>query len=217
MELSAIAYKKIQPQFDDTILNIIDDKVSGVQCYIRQYRNTLNITFRGTDSLKDWKTDLTFWKKTLPYGNDKSKIRVHTGFINAYKSPAVRDVIHSYISPRIIKIQIYGHSYGAALAILCAVDIEYNFPEKDIEAIVFGCPRIGNNAFKKSYNQRVFKTIRVENGNDIVTKVPFSAWGYHHVGTKLHIGSPRIVGSFSFNDHYQQEYYSSLLKSMLLH
>lgn len=217
MELAAIAYKKIQPQFDDTILNIIDDKMSGVQCYIRQYRNMLNITFRGTDSLKDWKTDLTFWKKTLPYGNDKSKIRVHTGFINAYKHPNVRNVIHSYISPRIIKIQISGHSYGAAMAILCAVDIEYNFPEKDIEAIVFGCPRIGNNAFKKSYNQRVFKTIRVENGNDIVTKVPFAVWGYHHVGTKLHIGSTRIIGSFSFNDHYQQEYHSSLLKSMLLH
>jgi hypothetical protein len=38
---------------------------------------------------------------------------------------------------------------------------------------------VGNRAFAKSYNRRVFKTLRVENGNDIVTRVPpaFSASG----------------------------------------
>lgn len=216
LELAAVAYRNAQPQYDDTLLTIIDDKESGVQCYIRRVKNNLNITFRGTDSLLDWKTDFKFCETTFPYGNHHSKIRVHRGFLEAYKHPNVRDVIHAHVKDNISSITIYGHSYGAALSVLCAVDIEYNFPDKDIEVIVFGCPRVGNHAFMKSYNKRVFKTIRVENGNDIVTKVPFASWGYRHVGTKLHVGAPRIFGLVSFHAHYPHEYYSSLLSSILI-
>lgn len=216
MELSAIAYIKTQPQYDKTILSIIDDSETGVQCYIRRKKNILTITFRGSDSLKDWKTDFTFWKKTIPYGNFLSPIRVHKGFLNAYKSPNVRDVIQSNVSDEITKIELSGHSYGAALAVLCAVDLEYNFPNKDIEVILFGCPRVGNRAFVKSYNQRVFKTYRVENGNDMVTKVPFTLWGFHHVGIRIHIGFPRIFGFMSFRAHDKYAYYRSLIKGMWL-
>lgn len=109
-------------------------------------------------------------------------------------------------------MNVMGHSYGAALAVLCAVDLEYNFPRKDYEVFLFGCPRIGNRAFKKSYNKRVFKTFRVDNSNDIITKIPFALWGYRHVGIKIHIGIPRILGVVSFNDHRPQKYYTNLFK-----
>lgn len=66
---------------------------------------------------QDWKTNLTFRKKVVPYGNDSSKIRIHSGFIYAYKSPSVRDVIHSVISNDIYNIKLTGHSQGAALAL----------------------------------------------------------------------------------------------------
>ena len=214
MELSAAAYKNIQPMAPGVTLGVIDSE-NGVQCFLRRQGDTLYITFRGSDSSRDWATDLTFWKKTLPYGNKFSPIRVHTGFINAYNSPSVRSVIHSWITGSTHHIKITGHSYGAALGVLCAVDIEYNFPDKDIEAIVFGCPRVGNNAFKKSYNKRVFKTVRVENGNDIVTKIPFAICGYRHVGTRLHIGLPRLLTNASRQDHRLQYYYESLIKKYL--
>lgn len=81
-----------------------------------------------------------------------------------------------------------------ALAVLCAVDLQYNFPSKDCEVILFGCPRVGNRAFQRSYNQRVFKTLRVENGNDIVTKIPLALWGFRHVGIPIRIGTPRCFG-----------------------
>ncbi len=214
MELSSEAYKNVQPTHPNTTVKIIDHP-NGVQCYIRQQGEHMSITFRGSDSLRDWKTDLTFWKKVVPYNNTSSKIRVHTGFINAYKDPGVRDLIHTYITEDIHCITITGHSYGAALAVLCAVDVEYNFSTKDIEVITFGGPRIGNNAFVKSYNKRVCKTLRVENGNDIVTKVPFASWGYHHVGATIHVGVPRIFGLFSFHQHYPHEYYKSLIMKFL--
>ena len=215
MERAAFAYHDIQPNGDHTLLTVIDDAQSGVQGYLRRQEDTLWITFRGTSSCIDWKTDFHFFKKIIPYNNNSSKIRVHEGFINAYKSPHVRDKIHRYVTAEISKIKIEGHSYGAALSILCAVDLQYNFPDRDIEVIVFGCPRVGNRAFQKSYDQRVFKTIRVENGNDLVTKIPFAWMGYRHVGTRLHIGPLRLPLVVSVAQHPPHAYYRSLVKSRL--
>lgn len=215
MELAELAYLEDQPMLSDSVMTVIDDDQTGVQCYIRKTEDLLDITFRGSNSAKDWRHNLMFWKKCIPYGNTCSKIRVHTGFLNAYKSKQVRNRLLNMVTPEIRRIHICGHSYGAALSVLCAVDLQYNFPDRDIEVIVFGCPRIGNRAFQKSYNSRVFKTLRVENGNDIVTKVPFALWGYRHVGAKLHVGAPRLPCLVSFEQHRQQRYYSSLFLRLL--
>ena len=187
MEFSALAYAQVQPPLFGELVAVIDDCPTGVQCFVRQRGSALSIVFRGSDSRKDWITDLTFFKKAIPYDNPASKIRVHGGFINAYKAPQIRGRLQRLISPQIRKVMICGHSYGAALAVLCAVDLQYNFPSKDYEVILFGCPRVGNRAFQRSYNQRVFKTLRVENGNDIVTKIPLALWGFRHVGIPVRI------------------------------
>ncbi len=210
MSLSALAYRDIQPAcLSGTLLEINDPK-TDIQCFLRKMERTLTITFRGSDSHQDWKTNFAFQKKKIPYGNTASKIRVHTGFIDAYKSPAVRDTIHDIMSDEICQVKICGHSQGAALAILCGVDLEYNFPDRDYEVMLFGAPRVGNNAFRKSYNKRVFKTLRIENGNDIVTKIPFICMGYRHVGMRIHIGRPRLPGVLSALDHYPQAYYGNI-------
>ncbi len=182
-------------------------------CYIGISPPYLKIIFKGSDSREDWRQDLRFWKRTIPYGNNSSKIRVHSGFISAYKSKEVRGQIHKYVTEDICRIQLTGHSLGAALAVLCAVDLQYNFPSKDYEVVLFGCPRVGNIAFARSYNRRVFNTIRVVNKNDFVTKLPPSLIGYRHVGARFKIGN---VGSFgSGSPHSAQSYYSNLLNRLL--
>ncbi len=211
MEYSAKAYRNIQPNEPGQRLIYINSKSTGVQCYLRSSEGLLQITFRGTDSCQDWLTDFRFWKKTIPYGNTASKIRVHSGFIDAYKSDEVRGVIHRYIDDTVNKVLIMGHSYGAALSVLCAVDLQYNFPHKDYEVTLFGCPRVGNKAFQKSYNKRVFKTFRVENGNDIVTKIPFALFGFRHVGMRIPVGHYRVLGILSFHQHEPGEYYRNIL------
>ena len=211
LNLSACAYRDIQPYTRCPCTGIIDDPASGVQCYLRTDKDILWVTFRGTDSLKEWKSNLAFWKKTIPYDNAASEIRVHTGFINAYKMKTVRDKILAAITKDIHHVKITGHSRGAALAVLCAVDIQYNYPDRDIEAVLFGCPRVGNKAFAKSYNRRVDKTVRVENGNDIITKIPFPFMGFRHVGAKVHTGMPRLPFIFRRIDHYPHQYLSGLL------
>lgn len=211
MELAGLAYGPEQATAPTTLLTVIDDPNSDIQCYLRRWGDLLAIAFRGTDSPWDWHTDFMFWQKTIPYGNTASKIRVHAGFIRAYNRPEVRGRIHSMITGDLRRVFVTGHSYGAALAVLCGVDLQYNFPDRDYEVMLFGCPRVGNRAFAKSYNKRVFKTVRVENGNDIVTKIPFAMMNYRHVGAPVHIGPMRLPLIFSPLDHRPRVYYGNLL------
>ena len=214
LEEAAFAYQDIQPCIFDTNTTVIDDCDTGVQCYLRQKKSLLTITFRGTDSNTDRKNNLSFWKKVVPYGNIYSKIRVHCGFLNAYKSEKIRHQIQHCITSQIKQVRIAGHSLGAATAILCAIDLQYHFPDRDYEVALFGCPRIGNRAFQKSYNKRIYKTLRVENGNDIVTKVPPVWMGYRHVGIRIPVGMPRLPFIYSISQHRRQEYYKQLWKEM---
>jgi len=212
LEYSGLSYNDVQPEEDQQILCSVNDVETDVCYHIRKQGSTLIIAFRGSDSKKDWSFNLDFCKKVIPYGNLESKIKVHSGFINAYKSKNVRNNILKFVTDKIDRIELTGHSYGAALAIICAVDLQYNFSNKDYEVIVFGCPRVGNKAFKESYNKRVFKTLRVENRGDIVTKVPLFLMGYRHVGARLIIGKRKVFPFFLYgkNNHLLQEYYSNI-------
>ena len=212
LELCGLSYYDLQPEVKNQKLMFINDEKTDVQCFIRKIGNKLVVTFRGSDSLKDWITDFTFWKKVVPYDDASPEIRVHTGFINAYKSPGIREKIQNFVTDDIEKIRITGHSYGAALAVLCAVDLQYNFGDRDYEVALFGCPRVGNAAFKRSYNKRVFKTLRFEYEHDIITKVPFAILGYRHVGAKIKIGRRGLYKVFSMRYHKLQRYYSSIWK-----
>lgn len=214
LELSGMAYAPIQPR-GHSRLTTIDDAESGVQCFLRRDEDRLFVTFRGSDSKLDWHHNFQFFKKCIPYDNPDTAIRVHAGFLNAYKTPKVRRRIQDMVSSSVRKIQISGHSLGAALAVLCAVDLQYNFPDRDIECIVFGCPRVGNAAFRDSYNKRVFKTVRVENGNDIITKIPLWIMGYRHVGVQIALGAPRLPGIVTFLSHDPRRYYQNFLQRYL--
>lgn len=173
------------------------------------------IVFRGTDTAEEWRSNFAFCRKKIPYGNANSDVRVHEGFISAYSSTLVRKRIHELVPKRPCRVIVTGHSRGAALAALCALDLQYNFPYLDIEAYLFGCPRIGNGAFARSYNKRVCKTLRVQNGNDIVTKLPPAFMGYRHVGICVNIGKIRLPFSVSFSSHIPGEYYRKLISERL--
>ncbi len=173
--------------------------------------STVTIVFRGTDSKSEWASNFAFCRKKIPYENTKSEIRVHSGFIDAYNNELVRDRIHKLIPHKPCRVVVTGHSRGAALAALCGVDLQYNFPHLDIAVYLFGCPRVGNKAFAKSYNKRVCRTVRVQNGNDIVTKLPPAFFGYRHAGCAVNVGKTRFPLVFSFKEHYPEQYYASLV------
>lgn len=214
MEYAGLSYSITQPHMKGEHVYSFSDEETDIQYFIRLIDSTLIVAFRGSDSKKDWQADLRFMKKRVPYDNKNSKIRVHSGFINRYKTPQIRQHILSYITKDIKKVIVLGHSYGAALATLCAVDIQYNHPSKDIEVALFGAPRVGNKAFQKSFDKRVYKTLRVENGNDIVTKVPLKWMGFRHVGVPIAVGKKRIPFLISFKQHHPSQYLGSIFKTL---
>ena len=208
LELSSIAYRDNQPLCHCTKLTLVEDEETDTECFVRVRDNGVAIAFRGTDSPRNWFYDFCFSKRTVPYDNTATDIRVHAGFLATYRS--VREKIHALIPEGACRVIVTGHSLGAALAVLCAVDIQYNFPHKDVEVYAFGCPRVGNKAFAKSYNKRVFKTLRIVNGNDIVTKLPPALFGYRHVGIGIHTGALRLPLAVSFSAHAPGNYYRAL-------
>ena len=210
MELAGMSYSASNPPLGG-VIQVIDDGPTGVQCVLRRWGTRLSVVFRGSDALIDWAHNLRFCKKVIPYGNTASPIRVHGGFLDAYKAPQIRLAIRRAVTADIRQVDLTGHSYGAALALLCAVDLQYHFPTLDYTVALFGCPRVGNRAFRASYDRRVFKTVRVEYGNDIVTRLPFAWMGFRHVGARLHLGPPRLPFFPSLDDHRPQRYLAALL------
>ena len=161
--------------------------IADVQGAFFRDGETLIICFRWTDSKFDWMRNFRFWKKTIPYGNKKTPIRIHAGFLSAYH--AVRKLIHDKVRETGCDwVVTIGHSFGAALATLCAVDMEHNFNFENVSCYAFGSPRVGNRAFAKSFKKRVPLMERVVYGDDIVCKVPPWWMFYKHVPGLQRIG-----------------------------
>lgn len=83
-------------------------------------------------------------------------------------------------------IYITGHSLGAALATIAAMDIAViDLAQQDkiknpINLYTFASPRVGDNIFAKAFNEFIseerINAFRFANSEDIVPKIPFPVW-----------------------------------------
>jgi hypothetical protein len=203
------------------------DNVWGIFGERKDMPNTLFIIFCGSDNDRglekgkkgDWGYNLDFkkiviannkrWNKDKfinPYENVNPKIKVHRGFFECYLK--VRDkILKKAEEKKYDSIIVAGHSLGGGLTQACAVDIQYNLPDKDITAVPISSPRFGNSAFTKSYNKRVPHTYRLMHANDMVTKVPPKWMGFKGVNFLFHfakVGWWHFITNFFGNplDHY---------------
>jgi len=80
-------------------------------------------------------------------------------------------------------LRITGHSLGAALATLLAIDVAASGAFTSPEVYTFASPYVGDQQFVNAYNHYVANTWRIANQVDIVTHVPPRLFfGYEHVG-----------------------------------
>ena len=179
------------------IFNSVD-----TQCFVATKGDTVVLSFRGTDGLKDSFTDAAaLFRDTVKVGTRETQ--VHRGFENALsalegrarddrgrplkvtktngtgRDPGSQDLsLHEEIrklteGPPRRKLYITGHSLGAALATIEAFNLtREGVPVESVYTI--GSPRVGDPAFRDEYDKRLKdRTFRHVNYSDIVTRVPF--------------------------------------------
>ena len=183
--------------------------LQNVEGFYGKWKDGYFIMFRGTDSLLGWIRNFMFAKKVIPYEGTNPEIKVHHGFLKNYL--AIRENIHKVVKEcGHKKIYVHGHSMGAALTTLCALDLQYNFPDIEIGSYVLASPKIGNEKFVESFNKRLPDFVNIEQGSDLIPQVPPRFFGFRHNGQFFHIGKKRRFGIGTHKDHNWWKYYRAL-------
>ncbi|WP_420819785.1 lipase family protein [Paenibacillus monticola] len=138
--------------------------------FIIESPQVIIIAFRGTSSATNWISDTIASQKRFKY--IKEDCLTHRGFTDIYAS-ARNGIISALASLSADKtLYITGHSLGAALATLCAIDIAANTAYSSPNQFTFGSPRVGDPAFAKAFAKYVPNSYRIANLFDVITHAP---------------------------------------------
>jgi hypothetical protein len=148
------------------------------------------VAIRGTASIFEWVQDFRFLLVRCPFLAGAGF--TENGFTAVYESlrtgpdagsTRLVDALSGLAWPRLVaSMTLCGHSLGAALATLLALDVGANTTFKQPTAYTFASPRVGDPSFADTYNQLVPDTFRFSNRLDIVPKSPSPPLYEHVVG-----------------------------------
>ncbi|PON98487.1 Fungal lipase-like domain containing protein [Trema orientale] len=163
-------------------------------------RREIYVAWRGTSVSTEWETNSQFINlesidPLLPLRDNPTRpldheAQVHAGFLSVYTSKrggssyaadsageqlrkVIKDLMKEYEGED-RSIVITGHSLGGALATLSAFSLVANgISDIPVTAVVFSCPKVGNQAFKNLVHQhRNLKILHVLCGGDFVPALP---------------------------------------------
>lgn len=155
------------------------------------------VAFRGTQTAFEWLHDIEFVKADFPYVAHAGK--AERGFAGLYGTckwggkagaPRLADALLEAAGEQ--SLSITGHSLGAALATLLALEMAARLPRPP-HVMTFASPLVGNKTFAGKYDELVPDSWRVANRSDIVTALPPSLVGYTHVATEYPINSDHLT------------------------
>jgi predicted lipase len=149
---------------------------------IARNENKIYVSFRGSGitSAKNWAKNGQF-AKTKRW-SDQPKSKVHKGHSISWTSirPYVTSMVNNFKSAcPSCSIVIVGHSLGAGLATLAAVDLTRE--GNRVGLVTLGSPRVGNKDFAAYFRKLRIPTIRWVHKNDLVPHAPPTLLGYAHV------------------------------------
>ncbi|GGG88674.1 lipase family protein [Paenibacillus radicis (ex Gao et al. 2016)] len=185
--------------------------------FILESENDIIIAFRGTSSTNDWIADVLASQIKFPYLPEEDCL-THHGFTEIYSS-AREQVVACLgdLSPD-KNLYITGHSLGAALSTLCAVDVAANTNHTAPQLFTYGSPRVGDPEFATVFTTYVPNSYRLANLYDIVTYAPPAVYKlpmqekkyyYSHVPTLVSLSFQH--GSIKAN-HMVGSYFAELSK-----
>lgn len=212
--LCSVSYCKSAPDMQSalrtrgwTLLLPIAEACTDTHGYLAQDQaGNKALVFRGTQSWTNLQTDLN----AVP--EKANGMTVHEGFWKAYSSVAalIKTALQQHPVSMVkeapipasamrggaTSLLITGHSLGAALATIAAVDLSMNVFAQNLGLITFGGPRVGFSDFTNEFETRMERRyIRTVYLSDFITQVPVSP--YKHVGGLLHLDAKgRELGPF---------------------
>nr|GMD93170.1 phospholipase A1-II 1-like [Ipomoea batatas] len=157
-------------------------------------RRDILVVWRGTETMSEWTEDfkIVMVKPPIILAGDNDSL-VHKGWYEMYTSTnqdshlnsnSARDEVRKEVAKLLeqykneeVSITVTGHSLGASLATLNAVDLAanpLNNTDVLVTAFLFASPKVGNEGFKNAFSQQKnLRALRVVNQDDLVPKVPF--------------------------------------------
>ena len=131
--------------------------------------NELLVTFRGSESAKDWLVNMC--AMMVRYDG----CMVHAGFLASWCSVDLQvvDAIDKYMRNTDLNlggIVVAGHSLGSAMATLCAYDLTRVRPQYQVRLTTFAGPRVGDAAFANKIMK--VNPLTIQHTGDIVPSVP---------------------------------------------
>jgi triacylglycerol lipase len=147
------------------------------------------IVFRGTQTSMEWINNLTAIQ--TDYTDPVSRQyfgKIHQGFIKNYLKivdPLPREITRT-LNPN-LPCYITGHSLGASIATLAALDIAVNQValRPQIQLYTYASPRIGDDTFAKLHARLIPNSYRVVNLADAFPLMPPTAG---KIGNYVHVG-----------------------------
>jgi triacylglycerol lipase len=192
------------------LVTIFRGAESDVLGFISETSTRIFVVFRGSQSVKDIQRNINYFR--VPFYLVPDGGNVHHGFLSTYtkvgkeRSLSLRDFIVRTVSKLDSnkKLYITGHSMGAGLATVCALDLAVNSPFTDPIVYTFASPRVGNKAFVDKFNGTINTCVRIQNHYDWVPSIPLTCMGFHHTkgGITIRVKTDSIENQHRINTAY---------------
>jgi len=166
------------------------------------------VSFRGTvpTKLSNWIEDLSF-SKSAALGSKYPGVGVHSGFWAAYqrlKAKLLPGLSAAFAKSGARAVIFTGHSLGAAMAELAALDLKLNeYPNKFFATYTQGAPRPGNAKYSELFSKVISAAFREVHQADCVPHLPPMALGFQHGPTEVWLNkdfSPKVCSGSSGED-----------------
>uniref|UniRef100_A0A7S3VTA6 Fungal lipase-type domain-containing protein n=1 Tax=Dunaliella tertiolecta TaxID=3047 RepID=A0A7S3VTA6_DUNTE len=153
------------------------------------------VVFRGTDSGNwgNWLNDMKSWRQDKQFPLPEAPHAfVHAGFLSLWTDSSLQSNItaaaaalrRQHNTPRLF---VTGHSMGAAISSLCALDLKFKLGFTDVRQWTFGSPRVGDQAWQQTFNQVITESWRFTHNRDIVPSLPLEIMGFRHLAREAWI------------------------------
>jgi subtilisin family serine protease len=147
--------------------------VGETQGFVAWDEKIVLASFRGTESVGDWLSNLDLLSAKRSYG------KLHRGFLQSFE--IARLIVTGFLKDATAedkKVWLTGHSLGGALAMIAAAELIDSLSTSGI--YTYGQPKTGDNAVRQFFQLKFAgKFHRFVNDDDVVPQVPPH---YVHVG-----------------------------------